>query len=105
MLPITVEPNGRSYWPPIQVSMIACAINRGITRGADRCNDEWLKQLARHNVPSVTMTSKSVVSIQKLVRCLIPDYVQDDKIDHMFCAVCVNAVDVLCAPKTSAEAF
>ena len=54
---------------------------------------------------SVVMTTKSAVSIQKLVRCLIPDYVQDDKIDQMFLAICVNAVDVLCPPKTSTAAF
>ena len=102
--PITVEPDGRSYWPPPLALMIARAINRRILQGADHCNDEWLKQLACHNLPS-TMTKEGMALIQKLVRGLVPVHVQDDEIDQMSRAVCVNAADVLCPPKTSAGAF
>ena len=102
--PVTVEPDGRSYWPPPLVLMIARAINRRILQGADHCNDKWLKQLSRHNLPS-TMTKEGMALIQKLVRGLVPDHVRDDEIDQMSRAVCVNAADVFCPPRTSASAF
>ena len=102
--PIIPHADGRSYWPPIQALMIARAINRRNLQGADCRNDVWLKQLARHNLPAA-LPKESIALIQKLVRGLVPDHVKEDEIDQMFRAVCINAADVHCPPKTAAAAF
>ena len=102
--PIITHVDARSYWPPNQVLMIARAINKRILLGASCHDDEWLKQLARHKLPS-TITNEYVALIQKLVRYLVPGYVSDDEIDQMFRAVGMNAADVVCPNNTSTAAF
>ena len=102
--PIITHVDARSYWPPTQVLMIARAINRRILQGASYHDDEWLKHLARHKLPS-TVTDEFVALIKKLVRYLVPGHVKDDEIDQMFRAVGVNAADVVCPDNTSTAAF
>ena len=101
---IICERDHQLYWPPPEVLMIARAINRRILQGADRHVEEWLKQLARHELPP-TRTDAYLALIRKLVHILVPDHVRDDEIDQMFRAVCINAAEMLCPPNTSASAI
>jgi hypothetical protein len=97
--------DGHLYWPPTCILMIARAINRRLVQGAsDSGIDKWMKQLASHKLPP-GITKEYLALLQKLIRNLVPDSVEDFEILQVIQAVHTNSADVRCPPGTSAGAF
>lgn len=98
--------DGRLYWPPPQVMIIARTINRRLLTDENTGSreDEWLSHIiSHHTLPSYAATG--YLEVKRLVRYLIPASVTDDKIYQTFCAVNINSADVMCPRDTSASAL
>ena len=103
-VPVATEIDGRSYWPPLYVLMIARAINKRILQGEDYHNDNWIRYLARHDLPPGKVAAYDTL-IKPFVHCLVPTHVTDHEIYQMYRAIIINAADVICPPGTAAAAF